>query len=172
MLGASGSSYPGWIRTDIAHLNICIEKDWTRYFKEASLDAMLAEHVFEHLTREEASRAATNCFKFLKPGGHLRIAVPDGNFPDKNYVDSVKPMGYGPGSDDHKILYTYTSLADQLRSIGFTIRLLEYWDEAGNFHYTPWNAEDGMIRRSRWHDQRNSEQEIKYTSLILDAIKP
>jgi len=36
-----------------------------------------AEHVFEHLTLEEAVLAAYNCFHYLQPGGLLRIAIPD-----------------------------------------------------------------------------------------------
>lgn len=172
MIGAANVSQPGWVRTDIGHLNILCKGDWAHYFPEASIDALMAEHVLEHLTRDEASLAARNFYTFLKAGGRLRVAVPDGNFPDRDYIDYVKPMGHGLGSDDHKILYTHRTLSDLFASIGFTVELLEYWDEDGRFHYTPWKVEDGLIRRSRWNDQRNSKDDIKYTSIILDAIKP
>lgn len=41
------------------------------------VDAFLAEHVWEHLSLEDAHRAARNCHEFLRPGGRLRLAVPD-----------------------------------------------------------------------------------------------
>ena len=73
------------------------------------MDAILAEHVWEHLDCFAAIVAAQNCFKYLKPGGYIRVAVPDGWHPDKDYIDYVKPGGWGAGSDDHHVLYTYTN---------------------------------------------------------------
>lgn len=172
VIGASGVSQPGWIETNINHLNILNEKDWARYFHENSIAVILSEHVLEHLTVEEGKLAARNCLRYLKRGGYFRIAVPDGYFPDSRYIEQVQPMGCGPGADDHKTLYNYQTLSDVFRSCGFTVDLLEYWDENGQFHYTPWNSEKGLIHRSRWNDHRNNETEIHYTSIILDAIKP
>ena len=37
-----------------------------------------AEHVFEHLTWDEARAALANISQYLKDGGRIRIAVPDG----------------------------------------------------------------------------------------------
>jgi predicted SAM-dependent methyltransferase len=172
IIGAAGVSQPGWIETDIGHLNVLREKDWARYFDEASIDAVLAEHVLEHLTVDDGFIAGKNCLKFLKSGGYFRVAVPDGNFPDPQYIDYVKPGGSGYGSSDHKVLYTYKTLGDLLQRCGFRVNLLEYWDEQGKFHSHPWNADDGLIHRSRWHDHRNSKTEIRYTSVVLDAVKP
>jgi predicted SAM-dependent methyltransferase len=172
VIGASGISQPGWIATDIGHLNVLREKDWARYFDENSITAILSEHVFEHLTVEEGMVAARNCFQYLKNNGYVRIAVPDGYFPDPMYIERVKPKGIGPGAHDHKVLYTYKTLGDLFHSCGFRVKLLEYFDEQGKFHSLPWSAEEGLIQRSRWHDARNNEKEINYTSIILDAIKP
>jgi predicted SAM-dependent methyltransferase len=171
VIGASGISQPGWIDTDIDHLNILRANDWGKYFDEGCINAILAEHVFEHLTLEEGMIAARNCLHHLKKNGYVRVAVPDGYFPNAMYIEQVKPMGSGPGCYDHKILYTYKTLGDLFHSCGFSVTLLEYFDEQGKFHSVPWNDEDGLIRRSRWHDARNNK-EINYTSIILDAIKP
>lgn len=40
-------------------------------------DAFVAEHVWEHLSLADAHRAAQNCHRYLRPGGRLRLAVPD-----------------------------------------------------------------------------------------------
>lgn len=44
---------------------------------EGLVDAFVAEHVWEHLSLEDAHRATRNCQRHLRPGGRLRLAVPD-----------------------------------------------------------------------------------------------
>ena len=58
------------------------------YFNEGSIDAILAEHVWEHLAEEEGLAAAKCCYRYLRPGGYLRVAVPDGFHPDANFTRS------------------------------------------------------------------------------------
>ena len=50
VLGAGGTSYPGWIGTDRETLDLTSPRDWSRLFAPGSIDRLLAEHVFEHLT--------------------------------------------------------------------------------------------------------------------------
>lgn len=87
------------------HLSLLREPDWAYHFKSNPVDAILAEHVWEHLDCFGAIMAAQNCFKYLKPGGYMRVAVPDGWHPDKDYIDCVKPGGWEAGSKDHHVLY-------------------------------------------------------------------
>lgn len=44
---------------------------------ENLVDAFVAEHVWEHLSLQDAHRATRNCQRHLRPGGRLRLAVPD-----------------------------------------------------------------------------------------------
>ena len=136
------------------------------------MDAILAEHVWEHLDCRAALVAAQNCFTYLQPGGYIRVAVPDGLHPDEEYIDRVKPGGWGEGSDDHHVLYTYRTLEAVFALVGFETRWLEYFDERGTFHYQEWSPADGMIQRSSRYDRRNRTRELAYTSIILDARKP
>ena len=171
-VGSSGINWgKGWILTDIELLDITCESNWFRLFSGIRLTNIMAEHVWEHLTESDTFLANKNCHKFLKPGGVLRIAVPDGYHPDKSYIQWVKVGGNGPGADDHKILYNYIIMKRNLEKAGFRINLIEYWDENGKFHQTDWSHEAGFIRRSKNYDERNSSGELKYTSLIVDAIK-
>lgn len=123
------------------------------------------------MTPEEGERAALYCFEYLKPGGYLRIAVPDGFHPDPDYIDWVKINGVGPGSDDHKVLYNYKMLSNMFEKIGFKVNLLEYFDLEGKFHFTEWDATKGKIHRSMRYDERNTNGALMYTSIILDAYK-
>jgi predicted SAM-dependent methyltransferase len=171
VIGCGRIFYKGWMHTDIGQLNLLNYDDWQRLFCKNSIDILLAEHVWEHLAEEEAITAARNCFMFLKPGGHLRVAVPDGFHPSEDYRNAVKPMGYGNGSDDHKVLYNYILLKSVFERVGFNVELIEYFDEEGQFHYKQWDPADGLIRRSRDFDKRNCNNSLVYTSIILDARK-
>jgi SAM-dependent methyltransferase len=46
-------------------------------FQTASIDAVLASHVLEHLTVAEARSCVAEVHRVLKPGAVLRVAVPD-----------------------------------------------------------------------------------------------
>ncbi len=175
ILGAGEQRYPGWIATQQAQLDLLRPATWEAALGERRVDALLCEHVWEHLTEAEGRAAAALCFRFLKPGGTLRCAVPDANFPDPAYQAMVQVGGPGPldhPAADHKIVYDYRLFADVFARAGFTVELLEYCDEQGRFHYHPWSPADGPIYRSLLTDHRNREGKVGFVSLILDAKKP
>jgi predicted SAM-dependent methyltransferase len=171
VIGASEIYQYGWIPTEAHFLNLLLDKHWRRYFQENSIQFLLAEHVWEHLTLEQGYLAACNCYKYLKKGGKIRIAVPDGLHRDQSYIDYVRPGGNGAGADDHKILYDYRSLSNVFRKAGFEVELLEYFNEEKFFLSKEWSAEEGYIHRSIRFDERNQDGNPHYTSVILDAIK-
>ncbi len=172
VVGTSGVFAAGWIPTDIEYLNLLRADDWRKFFPKNSLAAILAEHVWEHLTPADGLTAAKLCHDYLRPGGCLRLAVPDGFNPDPGYREWVRPGGSGLGADDHKVLYTHESLGRLLADAGFQVEWLEYFDAGGRFHSVDWNPDDGMIHRSRRFDERNRDGRLGYTSLIADARKP
>ena len=168
-LGAGGLYDKGWIPTDVYELNITEESEWMRFFEPNSIDAIIAEHLWEHLTPKNAVVSAKNCYKYLKYGGILRVAVPDGYHPDPKYIENVKVGGMGPSADDHKVLYTYKTLSGIFKSVGFNVHLLEYYDENGQFHLEDWDSKNGMIYRSA---RRNNNGTILLNaSIIIDAFK-
>jgi predicted SAM-dependent methyltransferase len=172
VVGSEGICALGWIPTDMDFLNLCSTTDWERLVQPGSLDAILAEHVWEHLDPADAEQAALNCFRFLRPGGHLRAAVPDGLHPDPGYIESVRVDGCGPGADDHKVLYRHDSFAAVFTAAGFDVRLYEYFDESGRFQFHDWDPRDGMVWRSLRYDQRNRDGNPNYSSIVLDGTKP
>ena len=172
VIGSGGGTFPGWFSTCKETLDVCDRGSFVRYWRPNSRSMFLSEHVWEHLSREEGARACVNCFEFLKPGGRLGFAVPDGLHPDPDYVERVRPGGTGEGAADHKVLYTFKTLGELLEEAGFEVELLEYWDENRTFHFREWSSEDGHIRRSMRFDPRNRGGSLSYTSLITDARKP
>lgn len=175
ILGAGGTSCEGWLSTQEDDLNLLDIKDFENRFQENSVDAMLAEHVWEHMTEQEGIQAAKNCFTFLKSGGYIRCAVPDKNFRNEWYQNMVQIGGPGPidhPAYTHKMLYDYKTLEAVFEKAGFEVEILEYCDEQGNFHYKYWNESDGKIGRSFRYDTRNSLSKLGMVSIIIDAKKP
>lgn len=175
ILGAGETKFEGWISTQESELNLLSKEDFDKLFPLESIDAMLAEHVWEHLTYEEGIIAAKNCLHRLKPGGYIRLAVPDMNFRNEWYQNMVKVGGPGPTDHpaaSHKIVYDYRTLITVFESAGFEVTLLEYCDENGDFHYNYWNESDGKIGRSFRFDTRNSLEKLGMVSIIIDAKKP
>jgi len=175
IIGAGDQRWDGWIPTHREELDLKFRDDWARSFRTRRADAFLCEHVWEHLTEEEGRAAARICFDFLAPGGYIRCAVPDANFPDPIYQRIVQIGGPGPSDHpaaDHKIVYEYKLFKDVFESAGFQVDLLEYCDESGRFHYNQWSLASGPIYRSLLMDHRNREGKIEFVSLIIDAKKP
>jgi predicted SAM-dependent methyltransferase len=175
ILGAGKTSFDGWVSTQETELNLLNRNDFVRQYKEGSIDAMLAEHVWEHMTEEDGIIAAKNCYAFIKCGGYLRCAVPDVNFKNAKYQQMVQVGGPGPidhPAFSHKIVFDYIRFKRVFEKAGFEVELLEYCDEDGIFHYRYWNENDGKIGRSFRFDTRNGIEELGMVSIIIDAKKP
>ena len=165
---------PGWIQSEKEELDLLDKRTWEAMFEKESIDAILAEHVWEHLSWEEGLIAAENCMFYLKPSGYIRCAVPDGYFLNKDYQNTIK-IG-GPGDQNHpaashKIVYNYQVLTELFKSVGFQVKLLEYFDENGEFHQDEWDGNQGVIFRSKKFDPRNKGTELSFPSLIMDIKK-
>lgn len=166
--GGDGIHAKNWIVTNYEEIDVENEDDFEYFFESKSVDNFFASHVFEHL--KDVESAVINLYNSLKIGGKLRIAVPDGYFPDEKYINEVKVGGTGAGSDDHKHLFNIDSLSEILSKYGFKIEPIEYWKD-GKFNKKDWSVNDGFVGRSAEYDERNINGELKYTSLILDCTK-
>ena len=59
-----------------------------------------------------------------------------------------------------------------LDSAGFITHPLEYFDGVGNFVAVDWDPADGMVRRSARFNSRNHDGISRYSSIIIDGVKP
>jgi predicted SAM-dependent methyltransferase len=94
VVGSGGSkNNVGWLHTEESELNLLKRSDWEERFFPNSISVVLAEHVWEHFTYEDGIDAAKICYEFLRPGGYIRCAVPDGYFRTEWYQNLVKVGG-------------------------------------------------------------------------------
>jgi predicted SAM-dependent methyltransferase len=183
IVGAGNTQQPGWLPLQQSELDITDAAQWQRSFAPNSLDAILIEHVLEHLTPEGARRAARNSYRYLKRGGYLRVAVPDGFHPSPNYIAWTAPNSPGerflqnfraPQDLGHQVLWNYQTLSSLLHGAGFNVCLHEWFDERGQFYKSEWSAAHGAITRCANSSQSTFLSAVvnaPYTSLIVDAVK-
>lgn len=127
--GCGGNRLEGWENFDME----CDIR--TRLpFDDNSVNFILAEHVVEHVTIQEAWNFFEECMRILKPGGAARIGVPDIERIWFNwtpaYGQAVKAGGHGDETlkasiraaifeHGHKTAWTQALLRVVLTSIGF-----------------------------------------------------
>lgn len=182
IVGAGGTTQDGWVSYEFDNLDIRDRRSWRRHFAPGTLDAVLAEHVLEHLHPAEAEAAARNVYEFLRPGGYWRIAVPDAYNPDPAYHEHSSPDGryqtywqwlFG-GLPKHQQFFHLDSLVSLLRGVGFRVKPLEWHEANGQPAAYNWNQADGQIYRARG-TQHVADMRLLLgfdnTSLIVDAVK-
>ncbi len=120
-----------WIHIDGGDYDHLDYNDITKLkFKDDSVDLIYASHVLEYFDREEAILVLEEWYRALKPGGILRIAVPDFEtmtnlyyFREINLNDILGPMfgkmKMGDKNIYHKTVYDFKSLSILLSKIGF-----------------------------------------------------
>ena len=74
---------------NLVYMNL--NKRWPN--KENSVDIVYASHLFEHLTLNSAGLFLSESYRCLKPGGVIRIVVPDLYKICKRYIDSYESSG-------------------------------------------------------------------------------
>jgi len=176
IVGAAETKQNGWYSTNEQWLDITKEADWQGVFQgKPLLSHVVAEHVFEHLTKEQCAEAFRLIFAHLIDEGRVRIAVPDGYNQDPVYLKHVGIKGIGDDAADHKQLLNADTLMAFMEKAGFETQHIEGYTKDGELVQAPYKTEDGFIMRSRAKGavQDNSPWAFpdSNTSLIVDGVK-
>jgi predicted SAM-dependent methyltransferase len=78
-IGAHVCVKPGWLNTDLYPQTVnSVALDATKVFPfpNESFDYIFSEHQLEHIAYKDALNMLRECFRILRPGGKIRIAVP------------------------------------------------------------------------------------------------
>ena len=106
-LGCGHRYHPEWTNYDlVSHSSAVIAHDLSSGIpqQDASCGVVYHSHVLEHLRRSQALPFLRECARVLKPGGVLRIAVPDLEQICRGYLNALDRVTSGDtsGAADHE----------------------------------------------------------------------
>ena len=71
-------------------------------YEDGTFDVVYHSHVLEHFPKQKAPRFLSDCYRVLKPGGVIRVAVPDLESIARLYLDALDKASQGiPGWADN-----------------------------------------------------------------------
>jgi len=137
-LGCGPRHLPGFYHVDLvalAHIDHVGAVDKLDHIASDSVELIYASHVLEHFGRYEVFDVLSEWYRVLKPGGILRVAVPDFAVAARFYLghgDIRGVLGLIMGGqttayDFHRVIFDQTSLGELLDDVGFReIRLYDW----------------------------------------------
>ena len=145
-LGCGKRFIPDFTHVDILpapHIDHIADVRALTFAADESVDLIYACHVLEHFGRFEYRGVLTEWLRVLKPGGILRLSVPDfaacaALYYEQGLVDGLTGlMGLISGGqrdrfDFHKMIYDETFLSSELKSLG--CRDVRRWDWRSTDH--------------------------------------
>jgi len=90
-IGCGANHHPDWINLDL-FANSRVKRHNIKRplpFNDNELDVIYHSHVLEHLKKYEAEKFIKECFRSLKTGGIIRIAVPDLEIICREYLKNL-----------------------------------------------------------------------------------
>jgi predicted SAM-dependent methyltransferase len=131
-LGCGTKHIDGFTNIDIRYLPGVDEVNNIRFlrnYKNNTVDLIYACHVLEHFSRWEYKNALTRWYEILKPGGVLRLAVPNFSAIASRYIQignlqEIMGLLYGGQDYDenyHFVTFDINSITNDLTNIGFKI---------------------------------------------------
>lgn len=115
-LGCGTRFHPGWVNIDFAERPPHVRSyDLRRGIPVESelVDVVYHSHVLEHLSRREAPVFLQECYRVLKPGGFLRVAVPDLESIVHEYLQNLNRCLNGESTAEADYDWSMLELYDQ-----------------------------------------------------------
>ena len=115
--GCGAAFHPRWVNLDTTPVSPqVIGHDLRRDFPfdQDTFDAAYGSHVLEHLDRREAARLVGACYRVIKPGGLIRLAVPDLETIARLYLASLDDALAGDAESEKRYDWIMLELYDQV----------------------------------------------------------
>ena len=137
-LGSADNRLPGWVNVDLLRAGRTLDLYWDLRrplpFWDASVDAIFAEHLLEHLPFPAGVGLLRECRRVLRPGGIARVGVPDLDRYIASYlgrddiIERVSPgrltralaLGEPFFLYGHRCMYDFETMQRALLGAGFT----------------------------------------------------
>ena len=154
-LGCGTQIHPEWTNVDIMPRDPgVINHDLNKRlpFEDESFEVVYHSHVLEHLTKEQGKAFVGECYRVLKPGGILRVVVPDLETIARLYLENLDKAEAGDETASNRHEWMLLELLDQM------VRETSGGEMGRYFQLNPMPAEDFVIER--------------FGHQVLEVIKP
>lgn len=115
-LGCGGRYHPGWVNIDFtARSESVIAYDLSKGIPAAdnTYDVVYHSHLLEHFSKDDAPRFLQECLRVLRPGGILRVVVPDLETIARHYLNALEQANNGSTYWDANYDWILLELFDQ-----------------------------------------------------------
>jgi len=143
-LGCGMRTHPSWTNVDFkARAEGVIEHDLLKGlpFADESFDAVYHSHLLEHFPKSYAPIFLKECFRVLRPGGVIRVVVPDLEQIARLYLSFLEKADKGDEEAQKKYEWILLEMFDQIVRSRSGGEMLEYWKQ------NPMPAEEFVIER-------------------------
>ena len=171
-LGCGNRYHPDWINIDIAPQSVgVIAHDLSQGIPlpDNVCDVVYHSHVLEHIRRSDVLPFMQECYRVLKPGGILRIAVPDLEKICRVYLKKLDTAVTGDAASVHDYEWILLEMYDQTvrEQSGGEMRIYLEQNPIPNeeFVYRRIGEEGRQIVRAMRTSQANSLEPIRATCL-------
>ena len=115
--GCGAHWHAAWLNVDIAPahsavLRMDLRVDWP--LPNDFFDMAYHSHMLEHMSPAEGERLMRRCWRTLKPGGLMRVAVPDLEGIARNYLEQLDAARQGKAGAAQRRRWMVLELVDQL----------------------------------------------------------
>lgn len=177
-LGCGQCSRPGWINMDFHAASADVLAYDLRLgipFADDSFDVVYHSHVLEHFSRSQAVFFLRECFRVLRPGGLLRMAVPDLENIARAYLAALDAAAAAPHNHEAQQRHAWMQieLLDQMTRTESGGEMLEWWRQS------PVPQQDFIIGRLGEEARRGMEcvknappQQTPACRTALEALSP
>jgi len=172
-LGCGQRFHKAWINIDFVSSNVNVIPHNLLNgipYNENEFDVVYHSHVLEHFSKESGRKFIAECFGVLKPGGIIRIAVPDLEQIVRNYLRSMEGALEGDLESADNYEWMMLELYDQTvrNQSGGEMAKYFYKDEIKNsfFVFSRIGQEGKKIRenfmKSKKYSKKSDNIEQKY----------
>jgi len=133
-IGCGNRHLPGFIHVDVEnlpHVDYIADAQHLWFAKSETIDLVYASHILEHFGRNEFKGPLREWYRVLKPGGTLRLAVPDFSacasiYYERGLENGLTGLiglimgGQRNSWDFHKMIFDEPFLTQVLKEVGFT----------------------------------------------------
>lgn len=143
-LGCGSHYHKDWVNVDIRSSSPdVLSHDLTQKlpFEDNSVNVVYHSHLLEHFPKCNAANFLSECYRLLKPGGILRVVVPDLEMIVRLYLELLGRSLDGVQKAKERYEWIMLEMFDQMVRNQSGGEMLKYWQQ------NPMPAEDFVIER-------------------------